>query len=163
MPYRKILVPLDGSKLAELALAHVVEVAAPGANVHILSIMAPNPTDEISALSRAKGEAAALTQAEQWPPIRSADPQSADARKAYLRRVSEWLEQLSFDVTREVRVGSVIDSILDVAHNGFDLIIMVTHGRTGMTRTVLGSVTDALLPSAPCPVLIIPPAIGKEE
>jgi nucleotide-binding universal stress UspA family protein len=40
---------------------------------------------------------------------------------------------------------------------------MVTHGRTGMARTVLGSVADALLQRAPCPVLVIPPATAKEE
>jgi nucleotide-binding universal stress UspA family protein len=162
MPYRKILVPLDGSKLAELALQHVVEVAEPGANIHVLSVMAPNPVDEISSLASAKGEAAPLT-GEQWPPIRPADPQAAHAREDYLRRVSEWLELMDFDVTREVRTGNVIDTILDVARDGFNVIILVTHGRTGMTRTVKGSVADALLQRAPCPVLVIPPATAKEE
>jgi len=43
-----------------------------------------------------------------------------------------------------------------VAREGFDLLMMVTHGRTGLSKLALGSITEAVLQHAPCPVLVIP-------
>ncbi len=162
MAYQKILVPLDGSKFAELALQHVIQVAASGAHVHLLSVMAEDPTSEISSLSTAKGQAAKLAD-ESWPPIRPANPQATDGRRDYLRRAGEWLEQLGMDVTTEARPGNVVEVIVEVASQRFDIVIMATHARKGLNRVGLGSVAEGVLHRAPCPILIIPPAPGKQE
>ncbi len=158
MGYKKILVTLDGSKLAELALQHTLEVAAPGAQIHILSVMAEDRVSEIAALASAMGQSVTLTN-EQWPPLRPAsDPRLIHAREDYLLQVSEWLEQVGMEVTVEVRPGNIVDTIVCVARDGFDVIIMATHGRTGLSRVALGSVAEGVLHRSPCPVLIIPAA-----
>jgi nucleotide-binding universal stress UspA family protein len=156
MGYQRILVTLDGSKLAEMALEHAVQVAAPGAQIHILSVMAEDRVSEIASLASAISQSVSLSN-EQWPPIRPAnDPRALHAREDYLRQVSEWLEAIGMDVTIEVRPGNIVDTIVSVARDGFDIVIMATHGRTGLSRVALGSVAEGVLHRSPCPVLIIP-------
>ena len=84
------------------------------------------------------------------------DPRAIHAREDYLRQIGTWFEQAGFEVTVEVRPGHVIDMIVDVARDGFDVIVLATHGRTGFSRVALGSVAEGVLHRSPCPVLIIP-------
>jgi nucleotide-binding universal stress UspA family protein len=158
MGYRKILVTLDGSKLAEQALKQVIQIAEPGAQIHLLSIMAPDRVSEIAALASAAGQAFQPLDS-QWPPLHGPDdPHASDARRSYLEQVSEWLQQAEYPVTVEVREGkAIIESILNVARGGYEAIVMATHGRTGIGRAVLGSITQGVLAQAPCPVLVISP------
>jgi nucleotide-binding universal stress UspA family protein len=156
MGYHRILVTLDGSKLAELALEHAVKVSASGAQIHILSVMGEDRVSEIASLASAISQSVSVKQ-EQWPPLRPAsDPRALHAREDYLRQVSEWLEALGMEVTVEVRPGNVVDTIVSVARDGFEIVIMATHGRTGLSRVALGSVAEGVLHGSPCPVLIIP-------
>jgi nucleotide-binding universal stress UspA family protein len=157
MGYRNILVTLDGSKLSELALQHAVRVAEPGASIYVLSVLAEEgPTSEVAALASAR--AYQTPQADrQWPQTKNRDLHEADARKKYLHEVSEWLQPAGYSVNVEARPGSTIDTILEVSRRGFDVIVMATHARTGMNKTVLGSVTEAVLRDAPCPVLVVTP------
>ena len=156
MGYQRILVTLDGSKLAEMALEHAVHVAAPGAQIHILSVMAEDRVSEIAALASAIGQSVSAN-SEQWPRLRPAnDPRAVHAREDYLRQVSDWLEAIGMEVTIEVRPGNIVDTIVSVARDGFEIVIMATHGRTGLNRVALGSVTEGVLHRSPCPVLIIP-------
>lgn len=162
MGYRKILVTLDGSKLSELAIQHVIKMAEPGAQIHLLSIMAEDRVSEIAALASAMAQPVAPT-SEYWPPIHPTDPQAIHTREDYLRQVGEWLEQVGMQVSIEVRPGSVIETIVEVARDGFDAVVMATHGRTGLSRVALGSVAEGVLHRAPCPVLIIPACAAKAE
>src|SRR4051812_18536048 len=142
MGYKRILVTLDGSKLAERALQNVLHVAAQGAQIHILSVMAEDRVSEIASLASAVGQSVGLS-SEQWPPIHSSlDPRARHAREDYLRQVGEWLEQIGMQVSVEVRPGNVVDTIVGVARDGFDVVVMVTHGRTGLNRVALGSVAE---------------------
>ena len=163
MGYQRILVTLDGSKWAEMALQHVLQVAEPGAQIHILSVMAEDRISEIAALASAMGQTVALSN-EQWPAINPAgDPRAVYAREDYLHHVSDWLEQVGMHVTVEVRPGNVVDTIVSVARDGFDVVVMVTHGRTGLSRVALGSVAEGVLHRSPCPVLIIPASAAQAE
>ncbi len=139
MGYRKILVPLDGSKLAEQVLKQVEMIAAPVAHVHLISVISPLADPWMTSLSIDKSE-------------------TGEAREAYLMGAGELLTLDGYWVTTAVRNGSVADTILDEASaGGFDVIAMATHGRTGLDRLVLGSITQAVLAKAPCPVLVFPP------
>lgn len=155
MGYKRILVTLDGSKFSERALKQVLRIAEPGAYIHLLSVQAENPISEVVAMAKAAQPSSAAP----WPPIAPvANPLRPDARVQYLHDVEDWLSQADYHVTTESRAGEVIKSILTVAQGGYEVIVMVTHGRTGINKTVLGSVTEAVLRDAPCPVLAIPTA-----
>lgn len=162
MGYSKVLITLDGSKLAELALKHVIKLAEPGAQVHLLSVMAEGQTSEIATLANAIAQPIHESR-EAWPPLRGAsDPRAVHARGDYLKQVSDWIEQLGFEVTTEVRPGGIIETIVSVARDGFDVIIIATHGRTGLSKVALGSIAEGVLHRAPCPVLIIPTSAYAE-
>jgi nucleotide-binding universal stress UspA family protein len=86
-----------------------------------------------------------------------------------MARLRANLDDVASHITREdiavntlVRTGSVVDTISEVARDGFDLIVMATHGRTGLGKVILGSVAADLLPVAPCPVLVIPPGCSAK-
>jgi nucleotide-binding universal stress UspA family protein len=156
MGYTKVLITLDGSKLAELALQQLIKVAEPGAQIHLLSIMAESPTSEIATLATAIAQPVHPTN-EAWPPLHGAsNPRAIYARQDYLKGVGDWIEQLGFEVTTEVRPGSIVETIVSVARDGFEAIIIATHGRTGLSKVALGSIAEGVLHRAPCPVLIIP-------
>jgi nucleotide-binding universal stress UspA family protein len=153
--YERILVTLDGSKLAETALQHVKQVARPGAQIHLLSIMAEDRIGEIAAFATAVAQVGtAGRESRHMLP----DPRAIHAREDYLRQIGTWFEQAGFEITVEVRPGHVVDMIIDVARDGFDVVILATHGRTGFSRVALGSVAEGVLHRSPCPVLIIPAA-----
>jgi nucleotide-binding universal stress UspA family protein len=157
MGYKKILVTVDGSKISELAVQHAVRVADSGAQIHILSVIAEDTISEVAALASTLAYTSPVNA--QWPPTpadNERDPHEIDARKKYVERLVEWLAPAGYDVIADVREGKVVETILQVAQNPFDLIVMVTHGRTGMAKVVLGSVAEAVLHQSHCPVLIIP-------
>jgi len=55
-----------------------------------------------------------------------------------------------------VRTGEAANAIIDTAHDGYEVIVMATHGRTGFSKALLGSVAETVLRQAHCPVLLIP-------
>ena len=60
-------------------------------------------------------------------------------------------------VRREVEIGTPYKRIVDKAEAaGVDMIVMSTHGRTGLAHMLIGSVTERVLRRAPCPVLAVP-------
>jgi len=138
MKLERILVPLDGSKLAEAALDVAVDLAAGARATYIL----------IRAV-----EAHAL-------PV--ADPMDAQVKvvreaEEYLGAVQERLaEQQITNVVTGVWYGRAAGTIVEAAHaKKADLIVMSTHGRSGLGRLILGSVAEAVLRGTTVPVLIV--------
>jgi nucleotide-binding universal stress UspA family protein len=161
MSYQRILVPLDGSKFSELALQHVAQIAASGARIHVLSVIADNPVDEVAALASARAYSVPSPE-KQWPQVKETDLHDPNARETYVRRVSDWLGGAGYQVTAETVPGNVVETILSVAQRGFDAIVLATHGRTGANKMVLGSVAETLIHEAVCPVLVIPPGAAPK-
>ena len=58
-------------------------------------------------------------------------------------------------ISYEVKKGVPAEVILDVAKKGIDLIVIASHGRTGIIKHLIGSVTDKIVRSAKCPVMVI--------
>lgn len=161
MGYSRILVTLDGSKLAEAALQHVREIAKPHAQIHLLSVLADDRITEIASLASAIAQPLNL---EQVPGVQSGrDPKAVHARQDYLRQLADGLAKADFEVTTEVRPGNVVDMIVSVARDGFEIVVMASHGRTGFSKMALGSVAEGVLHKSPCPVLIIPVRTAKAE
>jgi len=70
-------------------------------------------------------------------------------------------DRMRLRATGEAIVGTAARTIVDYAgDNGYDLIVMGTHGRTGITHMVMGSVAEHVVRSAPCPVLTVRQAPG---
>jgi nucleotide-binding universal stress UspA family protein len=141
--YKKILVPLDGSELAEVVLPHVKEmVAGHGeANVVLLRIVEPLPAGTPPAVDFEVVQKAGVKEAEK-----------------YLARIQAKLNKEGLNVEVEVLTGRPAETITDfVRREKVDLIALATHGRSGVSRWVFGSVADRLVRSSSVPILLIRP------
>jgi nucleotide-binding universal stress UspA family protein len=143
---RNVLVPLDGSPGGVLALGTAIGLAkTTGAAVRLLQVVVPIPN---YLYGGAVWNSGALIDPA-W------DDEALAAARSYLTGIAGRMEGL--DVTHEVLVAaSVPDAIVKTAEaRSADLIVMSTHALTGAARALLGSVTDAVVRSAYCPVLAI--------
>jgi nucleotide-binding universal stress UspA family protein len=140
-PFRTLLVPLDGSEVAESALSVASSFAESyGAQIHLVRVVA------VPAAADGMGEITYM------PDLLDT---LIDSAKAYLRNTAEKLKKA--EVRTDVQVGGAAWQLQDyVAANNIDLVIMTSHGRSGFIRSALGSVTDRLLGSA-APVLVVRP------
>ncbi len=144
--FKHILVPLDGSALAEKALDYAVQIVAPKRRITLISIIEiPDVANTFHPLP------ANLTMVED---------NLASARD-YLNRIADELRKTHhLRINIEVKVGKPADVITELAETEFvDAIVMSTHGRNGIERFIFGSVTQKVLNAMPCPVLVVP---GKE-
>ncbi|MEZ4519057.1 MAG: universal stress protein [Chloroflexota bacterium] len=145
---RSILVPLDGSTLAEQALEPAMALArSVGSDVVLLRVV-PSPEP----LPEGLVTPGAIT-AEQRQMVEQSEREEAEA---YLQKIYNQLPtaHLFFDVA--VTSGYVADAIVDyaTAHNT-DLIVMSSHGRSGISRWLYGSVAEKVLRGADCATLIV--------
>src|SRR4030066_1307913 len=140
--YKKILVPLDGSELAKLALDHAEKLAKTFEAEIILFQVVP--------FMPIYGSPELVT-----PLI--VDEKQKEAAEKYLANLAEELKKRGFKTMAMVRTGQqVAVEIIDFAkESGADLIVMCTHGRSGITRWVLGSVALKILTRAETPILLI--------
>ena len=142
--YKKILVPLDGSKTAETVLPNVVRLARESrAKVVLLTVESPTPTGGGARSSR--GGPATL--------------EKPDAQMtAYLDSAAGMLAGLDIDAAAVTVTGDPTEEILAYATgHACDLIAMSTRGRSGLRRGLMGSVTDAVVRASGVPVLAVGP------
>jgi nucleotide-binding universal stress UspA family protein len=140
--YKKILVPLDGSELAKKALDQAEQLARVfNAEIILLQVVPFMPI---------YGSPELVT-----PLI--VDEKQKESVERYLHHLSEELKGKGLRVTPMVRTGQqVAVEIIDFAkESGADLIVMCTHGRSGFTRWVLGSVAHKVITRAETPILLI--------
>jgi len=143
--YERLLVPFDGGEHALAALEHALELAADhDATVHVLYVIdtTTNPLvvskDEVRAGLREVGE---------------------DAAGRAFAAAEERADEHGVDLTTELREGKPAVQILEsVGDLDVDLIVMGTHGRSGLRRLVLGSVAEKVLRTTNVPALLVPPA-----
>ena len=145
--FAKILVPLDGSALAECALTPALTLAQ-AARGHVILLRAP----EASLVYLPETEGHNLPVPEQaW------DHPTADCQE-YLGNFRYRYGRSFPDLKIETRInhGDAAAVIVDTAvDEDVDLIVMSTHGYSGFSRWLLGSVTERVLRHAPCPVLVV--------
>jgi nucleotide-binding universal stress UspA family protein len=143
MTCRHILVPLDGSPVAEQVLAPVAAIArALDARLVLLSVPIVHASGSLIG--------------EWYLPLDGAFETTQQTARAYLDRVAEQLQAQGMQVSTAMRTGAVADSIVDYAEaNQIDLIAMCTHGRTGLGRWTLGSVADRVLRAGGVPILLV--------
>ena len=148
--YKKILVPLDGSELAECVLPHVESIAKGCSVESVIFVRVVEPVQ-----IPINGEYDGYTfNAKDWERMEDA---SKTAAEHYLAKLIGRVKYDDTNVTSEVLTGGrSADMINEYAtKNGVDLITMSTHGRSGISRWVWGSVADRVLRSSSVPVLIV--------
>lgn len=161
MKIRHVLVPLDHSKLAEAALEYALDIVDPQGSITLLTVIEPSE----------------YTRAEEYPVIESsialsvmsgddltpttrrteAERQARENAEHYLYQMASKLQKPEQFVRTLVEEGKPAERILAVAHElKVDAIVMSTHGRSGLSRWVFGSVAQKVVSGAECPVLLIP-------
>jgi nucleotide-binding universal stress UspA family protein len=129
--FNKILVPLDGSDLAECVFPYVTDIA----------------------LKKASRVEAAFVVEHYEMPLHGGVVFDKENLREIERSAKKGAEQYMKTVVLE---GKIADSLVDYANNnGFDLIVMATHGRSGLARWMVGSVADKILHCSTVPVLLI--------
>lgn len=145
--YKHILVPLDGSDLAEQALTEAKKLVAPETLITLFQVIRlPLPV-----MSPDVGLSM---------PVIEMDDLMSEAM-GYLNKVAAELATEGITANCDVmEADNVADAITDYARgHGVDLIVKTTHGRGGLSRLVFGSVAEGVVRQAPCPVLLIRAAL----
>ena len=143
--FKKIIVPLDGSPLAESALPQARELAGlTGSEIRLVRVV------DFTNLENAGAVGLAL---EYVPSGDVLDVEQAEAER-YLEAIATELRADGLPVETEVYRGRVSRVLAQVA-TADDLIVMASHGRGGLTRWFLGSVAEDLLRQAKAPVMLV--------
>lgn len=135
---KRILVPYDFSHHSEKALRHALAIAHQfGAEILLANIV------EVSAYPV---EYTLL-------PVEVFGPQRQEEHLTELKKITDGLE---VKATPIVRIGCPWEELVNIAEReAVDLIVIATHGRTGLSRVLVGSVAERVIQHAPCPVLVI--------
>lgn len=133
MVFNRVLVPLDGSDVAEAILSRVEELTAKlGAEVVLLEVLS---------------EAGVLP---------TTAHQEYNEAKEYLDGITQRLRDQGIEASAAIRYGEPAEEIVDYAQaNKVDLIAMSTHGRSGVSRWVFGSVAEKVLRGTDVPILLV--------
>jgi len=148
MPGLTALIPLDGTELSESAFDLLPFAKTLGVTKARL----------ISAWESAWGEG-------QAPAGRPAGESEELAQKgrallsAYLEKQAQRVRDLGLEVETIIKVGRAAESVIQTATEDTDLILIATHGRTGIERWRLGSVADRIIRESACPALVIGPNV----
>jgi nucleotide-binding universal stress UspA family protein len=138
--YKRALVPLDGSQVAESIVPFILEIAGP-LDMQVALVCVFVPVRPVAV------EGAVV--------IDDVEKLRADA-EAYLARVAGELRAKGVRVTTMVRRGEPAEEILAAARDAdADLIAMTTHGRSGLSRLLFGSIAAAVLSRAEIPVFLM--------
>ena len=139
--FKKIVIPLDGSLLAEQALSFLPRFVSP-LQTHIDLVCVVQPWVYALGMSEATPISVINDLHENW--------------KAYLHQQEIFLQGLGYTVQSHVLEGDIAAEILALAANkNADLIVMSTHGRSGFRRLALGSVAERVLHNATIPLLLV--------
>ena len=143
--YQRILVPVDGSATAERALQEAIKLAAGKAQLRLVYVV--EEAYPLDAEGFAFIDYAALQEAVRKTGERALAQAAEKARKSGVTAQTALLEASG------VRVASVIDD--DARNWPADLLVIGTHGRSGLSRLLLGSVAEAVVRGATVPVLLV--------
>lgn len=151
--YRRILVPHDGSAFAERVLPHATELAKRyGAEIHLLEIIPIQTPGLLAPELSVDAEPDLAVQA-----LEEAQEALREAGRARLENLATHLQREGLSARWSVVDGDPVREILAYASkNEMDLIAMASHGRSGLARAILGSVTDAILRRGDRPMLVVP-------
>ncbi|HEV2522824.1 MAG TPA: universal stress protein [Candidatus Acidoferrales bacterium] len=142
--FRNILFPTDFSFTASRALPYAVEVARRSqATIHAVHVISPRASPTASP--------------EEWSQVVQDDQEFRERGKIEIEHA---LQELPHDLL--FPKGDVWENLEEViADKEVDLIVMATHGRTGIAKALMGSVAEKIFRQAPCPVLTVGPGVSS--
>lgn len=147
-PPRRILVPLDGSKFARQSLPLAVRLAA-AAHAELLLLTVVEPTMHLFPEPAAMGPTAMAG----WEAVETRREQ---ARTAIEEIAAPLREQYQLPITVRAVVGHIAEEIVEQAtRHEMDLVVMTTHGYSGIQRWALGSIADKVLHAATVPLVLV--------
>lgn len=167
--YRRILVPLDGSPLAEAALNQLPHLVGPETEVLLLRVVEPTrveiPPVAVGPYPPGGGSAMVVPASPGGQDVVAPDDNRTRAEaQLYLEEKANTLRTLV--AKRRILVLEDADPAAAIAAQArdepTDLILMATHGRSGVVRWILGSVADQVLHSTLCPLLLVRPGASVE-
>jgi nucleotide-binding universal stress UspA family protein len=142
--YERILFPTDGSDAADVAMGHAVAFARRfEAPLHVFSVVDVRATR--------------TTDAYAGQPLEATQQALDAASRVAVEEARERAERDDLTVTTDVVEGRPANAIVDAAREG-DVIVMGTHGRTGLDRYLIGSTTEKVVRTADVPVVTVPVA-----
>jgi nucleotide-binding universal stress UspA family protein len=147
--YRNILIPLDGSELAECSLLHAKAIAKGCNAAEMIAFRAVEPlsAQSVSILIETGNDA-----------LEKAQYEIEKDAQDYISEMEGRLRAEGFPARGVVAHGSPSDEIMDYSQkNNVDLIVMSTHGRSGISRFFFGSVAEKVSRHSPIPVLLVSP------
>jgi nucleotide-binding universal stress UspA family protein len=145
---KKILVALDGSKFAECIFPHLISLTAGGkpTDIELVTVVTPLEMHYRAAVPLDSREEQQINRAE------------IEGAQAYLDSVKGQLNSANLNVTVKVLSGRPSEVLAQyLKSSGADLLAITTHGRSGPSRWLLGSVADRLLQISSVPVFIVRP------
>jgi nucleotide-binding universal stress UspA family protein len=144
-PIRRILVPTDFSEHSQRAIQYALTLAERmGASVDLLHVWEPPLHLEPETLVMVSGD-----------PGTTLETYGLAHAGRLLRAWAEQYRSSAVPLNVHLERGHAADTILRVAHGGYDLVVMGTHGRTGLSRLLMGSVAQKVSALAPCPVMTV--------
>lgn len=146
-PFRHVLIPLDGSELAEQVIAPALDVAGHADVDYTLMRIAEPYMVFDPALRRVAA------------PEHEQTRLHAEQATEYLATIADRLRPAGVHASTDVMIAEhAATALVAAAHEGqYDLIAISTHGRGGLNRLLVGSVADKILRASSCPVLIVRP------
>jgi nucleotide-binding universal stress UspA family protein len=147
--YQHIVVPLDGSNMAEVALPHAQQIAK-GCGTQEVTI--------VRAIKQTKGYKRVTDYSKAVGTTPTTQPQGGKERKAeeYLSVMAKKLQDEGIKVQTKVLLGKPAEAIIFyAAHNPCDLIVMATHARSGFIRLIRRSVANKIVRASIAPILMV--------
>lgn len=143
--YTRIVVPLDGSDVAEAALVQAEYMAGlTGAPVHLVRVVDLTGNDAVSMYGMMADPSAVSTLL--------AD--EVEVSQLYLDAVQQRILESGRPATNELRRGPVANALIEAIKPG-DLLVMASHGRSGIARWFMGSVAEDVIRRSTVPVLLV--------
>jgi len=150
----QVLVTLDGSQLAERALPYAKQIVAPTGEIVLLSVVdIPDfPIYTVYPMATINPE----------PDYSTVVSDLLASSKEYLEGIANNIRLSGIRVKTIVKSGDPATCIIEEAQErNIDMIVICTHGRSGISKWLFGSVTQKVMSAMPCPVVVIP-GMGKK-
>jgi nucleotide-binding universal stress UspA family protein len=150
--FKRILIALDGSTMAEKALSTALLLAEQfESELFLFRVVMPLPISYRAGAA----SAAAIELAERDAVLEAAN---------YLDGLAAGIQEKGFGVRVATRLGNPSKDIIEFAEqNQIDMLVMCTRGQTGLARWLMGSVTDHVVRSSPVPVVVVPALADSPE